>query len=155
MQYSLWRNGKRNLGVSRAIRETMPSRRRALARMTVQIAFDGFLPLGTGVMSALYLCLLCVISNGNDASMTSGRKRSALFTKPLPRIRRLRMFSKDVRSSVSNSVWAIDFILRWMASTPPRYEKCQPAGLKILSGLRNRTRVADGPWLTTAMQHSV
>ena len=97
----MWRNGRRTLGVNLAIRETKPSRRMALALITAHTVFDGFLPLGTGVMSALYLC---VIANGNDVSMTSGRKRSALFTKPLPRISRLRMFSNEVRSFVSNSV---------------------------------------------------
>ena len=145
MQYILCRNFRRHWGVEITIKWIRKSRRIALVLMNAQIALRGFLPFGTEVMSVLYLCLFWVIAFGKDSSIISGRKRSALFTKPLPRISFFWMYSSDVRFSVSNSVWAIDFILCRMASTPPRYEKCHPAGLKILSGFRKRRRVADGP----------
>lgn len=78
-------------------------------------------------------------------SSNSGRNLSYVLKRLFPFISVFLMYSSEVRFSVSNSVWAIDFILRWMASAPPRYEKCQPAGLDILSGFRKRMRVADGP----------
>ena len=84
MQYILCRNFRRHLGVEIAIKWIRKSRRIALVRMNAQIALCGFMPLGTEVMNALYLCLFLVIAFGKDWSIISGRKRSALFTKPLP-----------------------------------------------------------------------
>ena len=133
------------MGVNIVIAVNKLSRKIALALIMAHIILGGFLPSGMGDARALNFSGFCVITKGNDLSMRSGINRSALLKNPLPCMSRSRMFSKEVRSSVSNSVWAIDFILRWMASTPPRYEKCQPAGFRIFVGFRKRTRVADGP----------
>ena len=74
--------------------------------------FEGFFADGTSEIRLLNFSCFDTTYSGKDTSSNSGRNLSYELKRLFPFRSVFFMYSNEVRFSVSNSVWAIDFILR-------------------------------------------